>query len=115
MAGHFFRSEKAVDRNGCIAQAIMVVKQTANGRVTMTAKTITIALALLVGATATAAAQSQRNYGPNGPSQYGCYGQAFTGTVASRCPGTPGGPQWQGRPQWQQPSPQPQWQPWQRW
>jgi hypothetical protein len=86
----------------------------------MTGKIITIAFALLVGTTATAAAQSQRNYGPNGPSAYGCYGQAFTGTVASRCPGTPGGQptaQWdqrQGR--WQQVSPQPQWQqPWQRW
>jgi hypothetical protein len=83
----------------------------------MTGKTITIALALLVGATATAPAQSQRNYGPSGPSAYGCYGQAFTGTVASRCPGTPGGQPW---PRSQQP-PQGQWQqpwaqqPWQRW
>jgi hypothetical protein len=96
----------------------------------MSGKTITIALALLTAVTAPALAQSQRNYGPNGPSAYGCYGQAFTGTVASRCPGTPGGqpwPQWQQRPQgqwqqgqWQQgqgqqPWPQQQWQPWQRW
>ena len=55
----------------------------------MTGKTITLALALLVGATAIAAAQSQRNYGPNGPSSYGCYGSSSTGTAASSCPGTP--------------------------
>jgi len=55
----------------------------------MTGKTITLALALLVGATAIAAAQSQRNYGPNGPSSYGCYGSSYTGTAASSCPGTP--------------------------
>ena len=42
----------------------------------MTGKTLTIALAMLIGASATAFAQSQRNYGPNGPSAYGCYGQA---------------------------------------
>ena len=55
----------------------------------MTGKTIMLALALLVGATAIAAAQSQRNYGPNGPSSYGCYGSSYTGTAASSCPGTP--------------------------
>jgi hypothetical protein len=83
----------------------------------MTGKTCMIALAFFIGATAIALAQSQRNYGANGPSAYGCYGQAFTGTVASRCPGTPGGQPWQQRPQgpWQQPWPQQQWQPWQRW
>ena len=83
----------------------------------MTGKTILIALALLLGATAIAAAQSQRDYGANGPSSYGCYGSFSTGTVASRCPGTPeGGP----GSQYQQPYPQnppypqrPQWQ-WQR-
>ena len=85
----------------------------------MTGKTMTVALALVLGATASAYAQSQRNYGPDGPSAYGCFGQAYTGTVASRCPGTPGGPQWQSqwqpRQQWGQPSPQPQWRQWQRW
>jgi Spy/CpxP family protein refolding chaperone len=85
----------------------------------MTGKTFTIALALLLGAAATASAQSQRNYGANGPSAYGCYGQAYTGTVASRCPGTPGGQPWpqgqQRQGQWQQPWPQQEWQqPWQR-
>ena len=34
----------------------------------MTGKTITIALAFLAGATSTALPQSQRNFGPNGPS-----------------------------------------------
>jgi hypothetical protein len=82
----------------------------------MTGKTIPIALALLLGATASAAAQSQRNYGANGPSSYGCYGSFYTGTVASRCAGTPEGgpgsqyqpyprnapyPQYPQRPQWQ--------------
>jgi len=91
----------------------------------MTGKTFTIALALLVGSTSIVLAQSQRNYGPNGPSRYGWYGGVFTGTVASMCP--PDGPgyapqweQWEPRPQpgprqWQG---QPQWQPrqqWQRW
>jgi len=42
----------------------------------MTGKTITIALAFLAGATSTALPQSQRNFGPNGPSSYGCYGEA---------------------------------------
>ncbi len=82
----------------------------------MTGKTILIALALLLGATAIAAAQSQRNYGANGPSSYGCYGSFSTGTVASRCPGTPeGGPGSQYQPYSQNPQyPQrPQWQ-WQR-
>jgi hypothetical protein len=83
----------------------------------MTGKTILIALALLVGATAIAAAQSQRDYGANGPSSYGCYGSFSTGTVASRCPGTPeGGPGSQYQQQYPQnpPYPQrPQWQ-WQR-
>ena len=77
----------------------------------MTGKTITVALALVFGTTSSALAQSQRNYGPDGPSAYGCFGQAYTGTVASRCPGTPGGPQW-GSQQWQ---PQPTWQSQQQW
>jgi hypothetical protein len=84
----------------------------------MTGKPFMIALALLLGATSIALAQSQRNYGPNGPSQYGCYGEAFTGTVASRCPGTPGGQPWPRWEQRQQGQSQPQWQPrqqWQRW
>jgi len=82
----------------------------------MTGKTIGIALALLLGATAIAAAQSQRNYGANGPSSYGCYGSFSTGTAASRCPGTPeGGPglQYQPYPQNPQYPQRPQWQ-WQR-
>jgi hypothetical protein len=85
----------------------------------MSGKTIVIALALLVGATAIAAAQSQRNYGANGPSSYGCYGSFSTGTAASRCPGTPEGGPWaqQYQPYPQQPPypqyPQRQWQ-WQR-
>lgn len=86
----------------------------------MTGKTIIVVLALLAGATVGALAQSQRNYGADGPGSYGCYGSFSTGTVASRCPGTPGGPQWgsqwQPRPQWQQPWHPQQWQPqpWQR-
>jgi hypothetical protein len=82
----------------------------------MTGKTILIALALLLGASAIAAAQSQRDYGANGPSSYGCYGSFSTGTVASRCPGTPeGGPvsQYQQYPQNPQYPQRPQWQ-WQR-
>ena len=82
----------------------------------MTGKTITLAFALLVGATAIAAAQSQRNYGANGSPSYGCYGSFSTGTVASRCPGTPeGGPgaQYQAYPQNPQYPQRPQWQ-WQR-
>jgi len=90
----------------------------------MTGKTITIALALLAGATSTALAQSQRNFGPNGPSSYGCYGQAYTGTAASNCPGTGPGPSslYQPYPQYPGQYPQypqaqypqrPQWQ-WQR-
>jgi hypothetical protein len=76
----------------------------------MTGKTIMLALALFVGTTAIAAAQSQRNYGANGPSSYGCYGSFSTGTAASRCPGTPEGgpgsqypqnPPYPQRPQWQ--------------
>ena len=80
----------------------------------MTGKTIALALALLVGATAIAAAQSQRNYGANGPSSYGCYGSFSTGTVASRCPGTPEGGPWAQhyQPYAQQP-PYPQRRQWQ--
>ena len=89
----------------------------------MTGKTMMIAFALLAGATSTALAQSQRNFGPNGPSSYGCYGEAYTGTAASNCPGTGPGPssQYQPYPQYPgqyQPYPpqypqRPQWQ-WQR-
>jgi hypothetical protein len=82
----------------------------------MIGKTIMLAFALFVGTTAIATAQSQRNYGANGPSSYGCYGSFSTGTAASRCPGTPeGGPGSQYRPYSQNPPyPQrPQWQ-WQR-
>ncbi|HTH35928.1 MAG TPA: hypothetical protein VL976_16270 [Xanthobacteraceae bacterium] len=90
----------------------------------MTGKTITIALAFLAGATSTALPQSQRNFGPNGPSSYGCYGEAYTGTAASNCPGAGPGPssqylpyqqypgQYQQYPQSQYPQ-RPQWQ-WQR-
>jgi hypothetical protein len=79
----------------------------------MTGKTIMLAFALFVGTTAIAAAQSQRNYGANGPSSYGCYGSFYTGTVASSCPGTPeAGPRSQYRQYPQNPQAQ-QWQ-WQR-
>jgi hypothetical protein len=52
---------------------------------------IVVALALLVGATSIASAQSQRNFGPNGPSRFNCYGEPYSGTVASHCPGERGG------------------------
>jgi len=91
----------------------------------MSGKTITVALALLAGASSAALAQSQRNFGSNGPSSYGCYGEAYTGTAASNCPGTGPGPsssqylpypqypgQYQQYPQPQYPQ-RPQWQ-WQR-
>jgi hypothetical protein len=57
---------------------------------TMTGKTIIVALALLLSATSITLAQSQRNYGANGPSRYNCYGEPYSGTVASRCPGQGG-------------------------
>ena len=41
-----------------------------------------------------ASAQSQRNFGPNGPSRSNCYGdrwRPYSGAVASRCPGQGGG------------------------
>jgi len=87
----------------------------------MAGKTFIVVTLTLVGATSIAAAQSQRNFGPNGPSSYGCYGEIYTGTAASRCRGTPeGGPggQWQQYQEYpQHPKPQyqqrPQWQ-WQR-
>jgi hypothetical protein len=56
----------------------------------MTATRIIVALVLLVGATSTASAQSQRNFGPNGPSRSDCYGEPYSGAVASRCPGEGG-------------------------
>jgi hypothetical protein len=53
----------------------------------MTAKKLIVALALLLSATSVSLAQSQRNYGPNGPSRYNCFGEPYSGTVASRCSG----------------------------
>ena len=53
----------------------------------MTAIRIFVALVLLVGATSIASAQSQRNFGPNGPSRSNCYGEPYSGAVASRCSG----------------------------
>ncbi len=55
----------------------------------MTAKLV-VALALLLGATSITWAQSQRNFGPNGPSRSDCYGEPYSGSVASRCPGEGG-------------------------
>ena len=81
----------------------------------MTGKTITLALALLVGATAIAAAQSQRNYGANGPSNYGCYGSFNTGTVASTCPGAPEGGPWSQYRQYPQSPPYQQYPQAQQW
>lgn len=60
----------------------------------MTAKKIVVALALLLSATSitcsVAWAQSQRNFGPNGPSRFDCYGEPYSGSVASHCPGEGG-------------------------
>lgn len=42
------------------------------------------ALVLLVGATSIALAQSQPNFGPNGPSRSDCFGEPYSGAVASR-------------------------------
>jgi hypothetical protein len=53
----------------------------------MTAKKLIVALVLLLSATSIGLAQSQRNYGPNGPSGFNCFGEPYSGTVASRCPG----------------------------
>jgi hypothetical protein len=53
-----------------------------------------VALALLIGATSIAAAQSQRNFGPNGPSRYNCFGEPYSGAVASRCGGGYGHRYW---------------------
>jgi hypothetical protein len=60
----------------------------------MTATRIIVALVLLVGATSIASAQSQRNFGPNGPSRSDCYGEPYSGAVASRCPGEGGYGYW---------------------
>jgi len=57
----------------------------------MTATKVIVALALLVGATSIASAQAQRNFGPNGPSRSDCYGEPYSGAVASHCPGERGG------------------------
>ena len=85
----------------------------------MTSTKLIMALALLFSTTSLGAAQSQRNYGPDGPSAYGCYGSVYTGTAASRCPGTPEGGPWrqqsqrrQPPPDWPRPAPGPQWQGW---
>ena len=56
----------------------------------MTVTGIIVALVLLVGATSLASAQSQRNFGPNGPSRSNCYGEPYSGAAASRCPGEGG-------------------------
>jgi hypothetical protein len=56
----------------------------------MSATKIIVALALLIGTTSIAAAQSQRNFGPKGPSRSNCYGEPYSGTVASHCPGQGG-------------------------
>ena len=57
----------------------------------MTATKIIVALALLISATSAASAQAQRNLGPNGPSRSDCYGEPYSGAVASHCPGEHGG------------------------
>ncbi len=44
------------------------------------------ALVLLLTATSVTLAQSQRNWGPNGPSRADCYGSPYSGSVAARCP-----------------------------
>jgi hypothetical protein len=64
------------------------------GDCTMTGMKIIVALTLLLSATSITLAQSQRNYGPNGPSRFNCYGEPYSGTVASRCPGQGGGRSW---------------------
>jgi hypothetical protein len=47
-------------------------------------------VALLLSATSITWAQSQRNFGPNGPSRSNCYGEPYSGAAASRCPGQGG-------------------------
>jgi hypothetical protein len=54
----------------------------------MIARKAFIALVLLLTATSVTLAQSQRNYGPNGPSRSNCFGGPFSGTIASRCSGS---------------------------
>ena len=53
----------------------------------MIAKKAFLAVVLLLTATSVTLAQSQRNWGPNGPSRANCYGSPYSGSVASRCPG----------------------------
>jgi hypothetical protein len=53
----------------------------------MTAAKIVMALALLVSATSIGLAQSQRNYGPNGPSKADCYGEPYSGAAGAKCGG----------------------------
>jgi hypothetical protein len=50
-------------------------------------KTTIAALLLLIGATSIAMAQSQPNFGPNGPGRSDCFGEPYSGAVASRCAG----------------------------
>jgi hypothetical protein len=59
-------------------------------RLHMTPTKIILALALVLGTTSIALAQSQRNFGPGGPSRFDCFGEPYSGTVASRCPGEGG-------------------------
>jgi hypothetical protein len=58
----------------------------ATGDRSMIAKKAFLALVLLLTATSMTLAQSQRNYGPNGPSRSNCFGGPYSGAVASRCP-----------------------------
>jgi hypothetical protein len=70
--------------------AAVIETRRMQGDCTMTGMKIIVALALLFGATSISLAQSQRNYGPNGPSKFGCYGEPFSGSAGSRCPGSNG-------------------------
>jgi hypothetical protein len=60
----------------------------------MTATKLIVALALLLSATSISLAQSQRNFGPNGPSRFDCFGEPYSGSVASHCPGEGGYGYW---------------------
>ena len=50
----------------------------------MTSTKLIVALALLLGATSVTLAQSQRNYGPNGPTTGDSFGEPFSGSAAAR-------------------------------
>jgi hypothetical protein len=56
----------------------------------MTARKLIVALTLFLSATSIAFAQSQRNFGPNGPSRFDCFGEPYSGSAASKCPGEGG-------------------------